>query len=141
MTVSPSTAKGESRVAWKVWPCWLVSESMVSTRRTARAVPVGIVTFCGGGGGGGGAGATGAAGGVVIAAIGAEEVSLLEEDEDDKFRSREARCRVLATGAGDGLVSSTGGAGEGVAACAVSAGGAATCRLLITCFTPGSAAA
>ena len=40
-------------MAWKVWPCWLVSESMVSTRRTARVVPEGIVTFCGGGGGGG----------------------------------------------------------------------------------------
>src|SRR5438132_13374343 len=54
--MSPSTASGESSVAWKVWPGWLRSESIVSTSRTGMVVPEGIVTFCGGGGpvGGGG---------------------------------------------------------------------------------------
>src|SRR5207253_10836546 len=62
--MSPSTASGESSVAWKVWPGWLRSESIVSTSRTATVVPEGIVTFCGGGGpvGGGGVRLSGADG-------------------------------------------------------------------------------
>src|SRR6266852_2216614 len=136
MTVSPSTANGESRVAWKVWPCWLVSESIVSTKRTASVVPEGIVTFCGGGGGGGVTGAAGAAGGAVIAATGAGD-ELLLLDEEGELRSRGARGRGLGAGAGEGLVSSTGG----VVCAASTSGGAATCRLFMTCLTPGSEAA
>src|SRR5258705_9070926 len=105
---------------------------MASTRRTARLVPEGIVTFCGGGGGGGGAGEAGADGAGAMEAIGAEELSLPEEE--DGLRSREARRRGLDAGAGsrDGLGCSAGAAAAGVVFCAVSAGGALTCRLLIT---------
>src|SRR2546426_9423544 len=62
--MSPSTASGESNVAWKVCPGWLRSESMVSTSRTAMVVPEGIVTFTGAGGpdGGGGVRLIGAGG-------------------------------------------------------------------------------
>src|SRR4249919_3677967 len=106
---------------------------MVSTRRTARVVPEGIVTFLGGGGGGGvdGTAATGAGG--VMDAAGAGWGVLL--DGGGVSRTRGSRRRGL--GDGEGLASSTGGAGGG--AWAVSVDGA-TCKLLMTCLTPGSAA-
>src|SRR6185312_10728356 len=133
MTTSPSTASGVSSVAWKVWPCWLVSESMVSTSLTARVVPEGIVTFFGGGGGGGveGATATGAVG-AIAATGGAEFVS---PDEEGRLRRRGSCRRALGAGAGEGLLSSTGG---GVVSAVSAGGGAATCRLLTICLTPGS---
>ena len=110
----------------------------MSTSRTARVVPEGIVTFLGGGGGGGVDGTDGAiAGAGVIAATGAG----FESMEDGSLRSR---ICLRGFGEGDGLDSSTGagasaGAGAGAAVCAASTGGgAATVRLLMTCFTPGS---
>src|SRR5947208_13623111 len=130
--MSPSTASGESSVAWKVWPGWLRSESIVSTSRTARVVPEGIVTFCGGGGGGGVEGAAEGAGAGVMAATGAE----LSLEEEGKLRTRGLLRRGLgAAGAGEGFTSSTGGVFWAVSA---AGGGVATCRLLITCLTPGS---
>src|SRR3989442_6859854 len=84
MATSPSTARGESKVAWKVWLGWAVSESIVSTSRTARAVPDGIVTFCGAGGGEGTAMGAGAG---VTAATGA---GLLSVDDVGSVRVRGA---------------------------------------------------
>ncbi len=55
--MAPSTASAEFSVAWKVCPWVAVSESIGSTNLTAKVVPEGMVTFCGGGGGGGGGGA------------------------------------------------------------------------------------
>src|SRR5437588_11469559 len=69
--MSPSTASGESSVAWKVWPGWLRSEPTVSTSRTAMVLPEGIVTFCGGGGPVGGGGVR------LIRADGADEASVV----------------------------------------------------------------
>ena len=109
---------------------------MLSTSRTARVVPAGIVTLLGGGGGGGveGTADTGAGGG--MDATGAEGALLLEGG--GVSRTRGSRRRGL--GDGEGLASSTGAGAGGGAACAVSADGA-TCKLLMTCLTPGSAAA
>ena len=103
--MSPSTASGESNVAWKVCPGWLRSESIVSTSRTAMVAPEGIVTFCGGGGpvGGGGVrliGADGADEDIVVVVTSSVLLSL----GGGALWGREA-CLAL----GDGL-----GAGAGV---------------------------
>src|SRR5580692_6444630 len=70
MAVAPSTASAELSVAWKVCPCVAVSESTGSTSLTAKVVPEGMVTFCGGGGGGGGGGGAGATGAGAGAGVG-----------------------------------------------------------------------
>src|SRR5229473_389927 len=116
MATSPSTARGESKVAWKVWLGWAVSESIVSTSRTARAVPDGIVTFCGAGGVEGTAMGAGAG---VTAATGAA----LSVDDVGRVRVRGALGRGLAARIGLGLSCSNG------CAWAVGSGGGATCRL------------
>src|ERR1700737_385997 len=106
---------------------------MVSTSRTARVVPEGMVTFCGGGGGGGveGTAAVTGAAAMAVAGVGLVLVSLAEEG---RLCTRAGLRRDLDAGAGAGFVSS--------AAWAPSCGArAATCRLLMPCFTPGSAAA
>src|SRR5215831_10458304 len=129
ITTSPSTASGESSVAWKVCPCWLFSESTVSTRRTASVVPVGMVTFAGGGGGGGACGAAGAAAADEAGAAGAAASSAT------------SWCFTFGLAAGAGLL---GGGGGGGACSAWTGGGGAggvDCRLLITCLTPGTDAA
>src|SRR6185295_14807074 len=109
---------------------------MLSTSRTATVVPAGTVTFLGGGGGGGGVGtdATGA-GGVIDDAAGANGALLFEGG--GVSRTRGSRRRGL--GDGEGLASSTGAGAGGGAVSAASVD--ATCRLLMTCLTPGSAAA
>src|SRR6202047_4950392 len=107
---------------------------MLSTSRNARVVPEGIVTFLGGGGGGG-VDATAAAGaeGGAMAATGAAGAGGLE---GGVCRTRGSCRRGL--GAGEGLVSSAGAGGGG--ACAIDVG-EVTCKLFMTCLTPGSAAA
>src|SRR5947208_13697687 len=121
--MSPSTASGESSVAWKVWPGWLRSESIVSTSRTAMVVPEGIVTFCGGGGpvGGGGVrliGADGADEAIVVVVTSFMLLSL----------GGGVLCgRETCLGLGDGF-----GAGASVSrAGAAGAETAVTCKLLI----------
>src|SRR5437899_9477365 len=97
MATSPSTARGESKVAWKVWPGWAVSESIVSTSRTASVVPDGIVTFCGAAGGGGVEGIALAAGAGAAAASGAAVLSL---DEEGNARGRGLLGSGLSGGVG-----------------------------------------
>src|SRR5215472_10478789 len=130
ITTSPSTASGESSVAWKVCPCWLFSESTVSTRRTANVVPVGMVTFAGGGGGGGGCGAAGTAAGSAGAAAAAAGAA----------SSASGRCFTFGLAAGAGLLGGGGGGGA-CSAWTGGGGGGVDCRLLITCLTPGTVAA
>src|SRR6185369_17061736 len=101
---------------------------MASTKRIARLVPDGIVTFCGFGGSGGGAGAAGAA---------ACATSVVETGFGF---GRPALGRAFGAGAGAGAGFSSICAGGSVSATGEGVG-AATCRLLITSFTPGTAAA
>src|SRR5262249_24465888 len=103
---------------------------MVSTKRTASVVPEGIVTFCGGGGGGGAVGvmfsavlAGGGGGNELDGSLGSERCSF-----SARLRARE----------GAGFTAS--GVGAAVASAMAGAAGA-TCRLLMTCFTPGTEAA
>src|SRR2546426_11538212 len=97
MATSPSTARGESKVAWKVWPGWAVSESIVSTSRTASVLPDGIVTFSGAAGGGGVDGIAMAAGAGADAVKGAAVLSL---DEVGSARARGLLACGLVAGLG-----------------------------------------
>src|SRR5207253_5807264 len=104
--MSPSTASGESNVAWKVCPGWLRSESMVSTSRTAMVVPEGIVTFTGAGGpdGGGGVRLIGAGGADEAIVVVVTSVMLISLGGGGLCGS--GGCLVLGDGSGlvDGLL-------------------------------------
>src|SRR5258706_4743056 len=104
-TTSPSTARGESRVALKLCPGCAVSESSSSTRRMDRFVPDGMVTFRGGGGGAGVAGtaaggADGAAGGksCVRAVDGGGSADAISDGREGRGRGVLGRGVVTARG-------------------------------------------
>src|SRR6267143_3344319 len=130
MATSPSTDRGEFRVALNVSPGWFLSESIVSTRRTANVVPAGMVTFCGGGGGAGGGGAAGGIESWWAIAMSVPIPALRSEPwEDSLIAERFLWVSFLVAGAGLGV--STGGGG---ACSSATPGAGATCRLLTTCF-------